>query len=376
MRRIRFLIWKELIELRQDPRLFGIVVLAPILQLFLLAYAATTDVRNVPIVVADADRSSASRELVSRFDASPSFTVLSIVGSPDEVNAPLERGDAWMALVVPRGYGAALEAGRAQTVQIVADGSDANSAGVSLSYATSLVAAYGQEIAEREAVASGRGDVQVAGIQPVVRVWFNPRLESREFMIPGIVALLLLVITTNLSSMGIVREKELGTLEQLNVTPLTRAELVIGKLLPYGLVGLIDVLLVLSVAILWFHIPMRGSYILLFAMTLVYLVSTLGLGLFVSTISNTQQQAMMTTTFFFLIPMMLLSGFVFPIENMPAAVQAITYLIPLRYFLVILRSIFLKGVGLETLWPEALALAGWGAGILMLAIARSTKRSA
>ena len=376
MRRIRFLIWKELIELRQDPRLFGIVVLAPIIQLFLLAYAATTDVRNVPIIVADADRSSASRELVNRFDASPSFTVRSIVGSPDEIDAPLERGEAWMALVVPRGYGAALAAGQAQAVQIVADGSDANSAGVSLSYATNLVAAYGQEIAERAAVAAGRGDVQVAGIQPVVRVWFNPRLESRDFMIPGIVALLLLVITTNLSSMGIVREKELGTLEQLNVTPLTRVELIVGKLLPYGMVGLIDVLLVLSVAIFWFHVPMRGSYILLFAMTLVYLVSTLGLGLFVSTISETQQQAMMTTTFFFLIPMMLLSGFVFPIENMPAAVQPITYLIPLRYFLVILRSIFLKGVGLETLWPQALALAGWGVGILMLAIARSTKRSA
>ncbi len=376
MRRIRFLIWKELIELRQDPRLFGIVVLAPIIQLFLLAYAATTDVRNVPIVVADADRSSASRELVSRFDASPSFTVLSIVASPDEIDAPLERGEAWMALVVPRGYGAALAGGQAQAVQIVADGSDANSAGVSLSYATNLVAAYGQEIAERASVAAGRGDTTVAGIQPVVRVWFNPRLESRDFMIPGIVALLLLVITTNLSSMGIVREKELGTLEQLNVTPLTRAELVVGKLLPYGMVGLIDVLLVLSVAIFWFHVPMRGSYILLFATTLVYLVSTLGLGLFVSTISNTQQQAMMTTTFFFLMPMMLLSGFVFPIENMPAAVQPITYLIPLRYFLVILRSIFLKGVGLETLWPQALALAAWGAGILMLAIARSTKRSA
>lgn len=376
MRRIRFLIWKELIELRQDPRLFGIVVLAPIIQLFLLAYAATTDVRNVPMVVADADRSVASRELVSRFDASPSFTVTAVVASPDDVDAPLERGGAWMALVVPRGYGAALASGQAQAVQIVADGSDANSAGVSLSYATNLVAAYGLEVAERAAVAAGRGGQQAAGIQPVVRVWFNPRLESRDFMIPGIVALLLLVITTNLSSMGIVREKELGTLEQLNVTPLTRVELIIGKLLPYGAVGLLDVVLVLSVAILWFHVPMRGSYVLLFAMTLVYLVSTLGLGLFVSTISHTQQQAMMTTTFFFLMPMMLLSGFVFPIENMPAAVQPFTYLIPLRYFLVILRSIFLKGVGLETLWPQALALAAWGAGILLLAIARSSKRSA
>jgi ABC-2 type transport system permease protein len=376
MHRIRFLIWKELIELRQDPRLFSIVVIAPIVQLFMLAYAATTDVRNVPIVIADGDRSQASRELVSRFDASPSFTVTTVVSSPDDVDPALESGDAWMAVVIPRGYAAGLGRGDAQSVQVVADGSDANSAGVSLSYATNLIAAYGQEVSARTALAVGGAQTPAAAIQPVVRVWFNPRLESREFMIPGIVALLLLVVTTNLSSMGIVREKELGTLEQLNVTPLTRVELIVGKLLPYGMVGLIDVVLVLSVAIFWFHIPMRGSYVLLFSMTLVYLLSTLGLGLFVSTISSTQQQAMMTSTFFFLMPMMLLSGFVFPIENMPAAVQPVTYLIPLRYFLVILRSIFLKGVGLETLWPQALALAGWGIGILLLAIARSTKRAA
>ena len=376
MRRIRFLLWKELIELRQDPRLFGIVVMAPIVQLFMLAYAATTDVRNVPIVVADADRSQASRELVSRFDASTSFTVIEVVSSPDDVDAVIEHGDAWLALVVPRGYGAAIASGQPQAVQIAADGSDANSAGVSLSYATNLIAAYNQELASYSSAPAPVANAAASSIQPVVRVWFNPRLESRDFMIPGIVALLLLVVTTNLSSMGIVREKELGTLEQLNVTPLTRAELIIGKLLPYGMVGLLDVVLVLSVAIFWFEIPMRGSYVLLFGMTLVYLVTTLGLGLFVSTISSTQQQAMMTTTFFFLLPMVLLSGFVFPIENMPAAVQPFTYLIPLRFFLVILRSIFLKGVGLETLWPQALALAGWGLGILLLAIARSSKRSA
>ena len=377
MRRIGFLVWKELIELRQDPRLFGIVVMAPIIQLFLLAYAATTDVRNVPIVVADGDRSSASRELVSRFEGSPSFTVTQVVSSPDDVNPVLERGDAWMAVVVPRGYGAALASGRAQAVQLVADGSDANSSGLALSYATNLIAGYGQELAARASLAAGvQATAPQPGIKPVVRVWFNPRLESRDFMVPGIVALLLLVVTTNLSAMAIVREREVGTLEQLNVTPLARWELIVGKLLPYGLVGLIDVVLVLSVAILWFGVPMRGSYILLFGTTLVYLVATLGLGLFVSTVSQTQQQAMMTTTFFFLMPMMLLSGFVFPIENMPAAIQPVTYLIPLRYFLVILRSIFLKGVGLETLWPQALALAGWSAGILALAIARSTKRSA
>ena len=376
MRRIRFLIWKELIELRQDPRLLSIVIIAPIVQLVLLANAATTDIRDVPMVIADADRSTASRELVSRFDASGTFTVLDVVSSPDQIDPPLERGDAWLALVIPSGFGDGMAAGRPQVVQIVADGSDANSAGVSLGYASNLLGGYAQEIVRRSGWSAAGTAAPAGSITPVVRVWFNPQLESRFFMIPGIVALLLLVITTNLSSMGIVREKEIGTLEQLNVTPLTRTELIIGKLLPYGLVGLIDVVLVLSVAILWFEVPMRGSYVLLFLLTLLYLVTTLGLGLFVSTVSATQQQAMMTSIFFFLMPMVLLSGFVFPIENMPEAIQTVTYLIPLRYFLVILRGIFLKGVGLETLWPQVLALGGWGVVILVLAIVRSTKRAA
>jgi ABC-2 type transport system permease protein len=378
MRRVRFLVWKELIELRQDPRLFGIVVLAPILQLFLLGYAATTDVRNVPVVVADADRSAGSRELIDRFDASPAFTVVGIVTGVDEVDPYLERQVAWIALEIPPGYGAAISAGQPQTVQLLADGSDANSAGVALGYAGNLIATYAQELAGRQLAAAGApvGTGGEGAITPEVRVWFNPRLESRDFMIPGVIALLLLVVTTNLSSMGIVREKELGTLEQLNVTPLRRWELILGKLLPYALIGIVDVALVLAVAVWWFQVPMRGSPLLLLAMTLVYLMSTLGLGLFVSTISSTQQQAMMTTTFFFLMPMVLLSGFVFPIENMPEAIQPLTYLLPLRYFLVILRSIFLKGVGLETFWPQALALTLWGLGMLALAIARSSKRAA
>jgi ABC-2 type transport system permease protein len=195
-------------------------------------------------------------------------------------------------------------------------------------------------------------------------------------MIPGILALLLLVVTTNLSSMSIVREKELGTLEQLNVTPIARWELIVGKMLPYAFIGIIDVLMVVLVALLWFEVPLRGSFLLLFVMCAVYLMTTLGLGLFVSTISATQQQAMMTASFFFLIPMVFLSGFVFPIENMPAVIQPVTYLIPLRYFLVILRGIFLKGVGLEVLWPDALALFGWGVAILVLATLRSSKRLA
>jgi ABC-2 type transport system permease protein len=372
VRRIRFLVWKELIELRQDPRLFFIVVAAPVLQLVLLGYAATTDVRNVPVAIADADRSDASRELIARFDASPTFTIAAVVSSPDELGRFLESGEAWLALAIPPEYGSFVSGGRPQRVQLLADGSDSNSAGLSLGYATNLLASYGEELAARRRDAPA----DAGGIEPIVRVWFNPRLESRDFMIPGVVALLLLVITTNLSSMGIVREKELGTLEQLNVTPLGRAELIVGKLLPYALIGLIDVVLVLVVALWWFEVPMRGSVVQLFAMSVIYLLSTLGLGLFVSTISATQQQAMMTSIFFFLTPMIYLSGFVFPIENMPTAIQPLTYLIPLRYFLVILRSIFLKGVGLEVFWPQALALAAWGVAMLGLAVARSSKRLA
>jgi drug efflux transport system permease protein len=372
MRRVGFMVWKELLELKGDPRLFGLVIIAPILQLFMLGYAATTDVRDVPIVVADADRSQASRELIARFDASVNFTIAGVVGATSEVDPYLERGTAWMALAIPVGYGEMLARGVPQTVQVIADGSDANSTNVAMGYAGSLIAGYAQELAAQR---SGARPAAM-GIEPRVRVWFNPRLESRDFMLPGVLALLLLVITTNLSSMGIVREKELGTLEQLNVTPLRRWELIVGKLLPYALVGMVDVCLVVGTAVLWFEVPLRGSVWLLFGLTMIYLLTTLGLGLFVSTISSTQQQAMMTTTFFLLTPMIYLSGFIFPIENMPAVIQPFTYLIPLRYFLVILRSIFLKGVGLEVLWPQALALTLWGVAILSLAIARSSKRSA
>jgi ABC-2 type transport system permease protein len=370
MRRVAHLIRKELLELRTDPRLFGIVILAPILQLTVLGYAATTDVKDVPLVVVDADRSPASRDLIARFDASDNFTVIDLLGSTSEIDAWLERGDAWMALSIPAGYGAALGRGDTATLQVVADGTDSNSTNVALGYTRLLVAGYAEDLLSKRFAGRPPGQMVTANI----RVWFNPELESRDFMIPGIVALLLLVITTNLSAMAIVRERELGTLEQLNVTPLARWELILGKLLPYALIGIIDVVLVLIVALGWFEVPMRGSIPLLFAMSIVYLLSTLGLGLFVSTISSTQQQAMMMTTFFFLLPMIYLSGFIFPIENMPDAIQVLTYGIPLRYFLVILRGLFLKGVGLETFWPQALALFTWGATVLMLATLRSSKR--
>jgi ABC-2 type transport system permease protein len=370
-RRVRTLIWKEFLELRRSPQLLRIVIVAPIVQLCMLGYAATTDITNVPIVVVDGDRTAESRRLIERFAASPYFAIVREELDVREVDDDLARGQASLALVIPPGLGAAIQ-GRgpesAKRVQVIADGTDANSSGIALAYVSGLVGEFNLGLAAE------RGDVKRA-IDPRIRVWFNAELVSRNFMVPGVLALLLLLITANLTSMAIVRERELGTLDQLNVTPLGRWELILGKLLPYALVGFVDVLLVLAVAVLWFEVPLRGSVPLLLGASAVYLLCTLGLGLFVSTISATQQQAMMTSTFFFLVPMIYLSGFIFPIENMPRVIQALTTIIPLRYFLVIVRGIFLKGVGWDVLWPQFAALGAWGVTVLTLAAVRSRKRA-
>ena len=366
--RLRCLVIKEFLELRQNPRLFGLVIVAPIIQLTMLGYAATTDVKDVPVVVADGDRSPESRTLIARFDASRNFTVIDTVTTVSEVDPYLQRGDAWIALSIPQGYGAAVHDRNPVALQVVADGSDSNSTTVALGYATALIGEYAAALAASAPPSSS------AAIDLRIRVWFNSQLESRFFMIPGVLALLLLLVTANLAAMAIVREKELGTLEQLNVTPLRRWELIVGKLLPYGVIAMVDVLLVTAVAVFWFEVPFRGSFVLLLATSLLYVICTLALGLLISTVSDTQQQAMMTATFFFLTPMIYLSGFIFPIENMPHVIQYATYLIPLRYFLVIVRGIFLKGIGLPLLWPQAAALAIWGTVVLSLAVARSRKR--
>ena len=372
LRRLAHLVRKELIELRADPRLFGIVIIAPIIQLTVLGYAATTDVKDIPLLVVDGDRSTASRELIARFDASSNFYIVDVVSGNGSVEHHLSHGTAWMALTIPAGFSDRLASGRSDTVQVIADGTDSNSTGVALGYARNVVASYSAE----KTADLRPGVPRIAPIDADIRVWFNPRLESRDFMVPGIVALLLLVVTTNLSAMAIVREREVGTLEQLNVTPLARWELIVGKLLPYALIGMFDVILVTLVAVFWFEVPFLGSFPLLFGCSAIYLLSTLGLGLFVSTISQTQQQASMTATFFFLTPMIYLSGFTFPIENMPSWIQWVTYLIPLRYFLVIVRGIFLKGVGVAVLWPQIAALLACGLVLIALATLRSSKRLA
>jgi ABC-2 type transport system permease protein len=364
--------WKELLELRQNRRMLGIVIVAPLLQLIILGYAANMDVKNVPIVIADGSRTPESRDLISRFEGSPYFSIADVVTTSREIDPYIERGTAWLAVIIPADYSERVALGQPAALQVIADGTDGNSTTLALGYTANLIGMRAEELqATRRSAAASAG--AESGIDARIRVWFNPQLISREFMLPAISALLLLVITVNLTSMAIVREREIGTYEQLSVTPLTRWGLIGGKLLPYAMVGMLDVLLVVAVTIFWFEVPLRGSFALLLVMCLVYLLSTLSLGLLVSTISHTQQQAMMTTVFMFLMPMIYLSGFIFPIENMPRVIQWVTYLIPLRYFIVIVRGIFLKGVGLEVLWPQTFALLVWGLVALGIAASRARK---
>jgi ABC-2 type transport system permease protein len=364
---------KEFIQLRRDRRMLALSFMAPILQLVLLGYAATTDIRSIPMVVVDYDKSSKSREFISQFTNSGYFDVQEYLESSDDIDRQIDHGNAWVALVIPPTFSGKLMARETVPVQLIVDGSDANSANIGLGYASQIVARYSQSMMLELLQQMPQGKIP-SRVNPEIRVWYNPDLKSRNFMLPGVVALVIMIVTMTLTSIGIVKEKEIGTLEQLLVTPIKPYQFILGKLLPFIIIGAVDVTLVLAVARFWFEVPMQGSVLLLYAFSGLFVLTTLGLGLFISTISRTQQQAMMTAQFFIFLPFIFLSGFVFPIENMPESIQMLTYIIPLRYFIVIIRGIFLKGVGWTELWPHALALAIFGAGILTLSVLRFKKR--
>jgi len=372
MRRIVELIRKELLQLRRDRRLLPILFVAPVLQLALLGYAATTDLKDVPVAVCDLARCQASRELVQSFAASGDFRLRAYVDAPGELDLYLDGNRADLGLVIPASYGRDLAAGGHAAVQVLVDGTRVN-ATTTMNQLSAAVAEHARGIA-LERLARAGASPELPGLELASRVWYNPELSSRNFMVPGVLAMVLLVITTVVTSMAVVREREAGTIEQIIVTPIRPSQLILGKLVPYSLIGLLETILVLAVALLWFQVPMRGNLALLVALSMLFMLNAQGIGLLVSTISHTQQQAMMTAVFFVILPMMLLSGFAFPIENMPQPVQYVTYLLPLRYFLVILRGIFLKGVGWGVLWPQVAALAAFGAGILWLAVLRFHKR--
>ena len=376
--RIKELIIKEFIQISRDKRMLLLVFIAPIIQLILFGYAITTDIENISTAIWDLDRTYESRDFISCIENSGNFNLNYYADSEQEITSLLESGDAQVAVKINPGFGKDIKKGNEAKIQIIIDGSDSNSAAVILGYINQISANYSRSVlVERlnqfKLLKQENISTNIDSFSNEIRFWFNPTLKSRFSNVPAVMAFILLISTIMLTSMSIVKEKEAGTIEQLIVTPIKPIELIAGKTIPFAIIGFIDVLLVISVSYSWFKIPLRGNLLILFFSMILYLFATLGVGLFISTISRTQQQAMMST-FFFMMPAVLLSGFMFPIENMPVIIQYITYINPLRYFFVIITGIFLKGTGLGILWPQMLALGIIGIIILAISIFRFRKR--
>mgnify|MGYP003460409332 FL=1 len=370
--RITQMLIKEFIQILRDPRMRTVIFVMPLVQTLVFGYAVTTDVTHVPTAIFDLDNSRASRELVARFTGSGYFDVVGYVDREEEARNLVDHGLAKAVLRMNKGFGEDLRAGRTAALQMIVDGTDSNTAGIVLNYAGQIAGRFSEVVLHTRFVRATGQPVAPPRVALETRAWFNENLESRNFYVPGVIVLIVTLVTLMLASMAVVREKELGTIEQIMVTPIRQSEFILGKMLPFALIGFADVVLVTAIAGYWFDVPIRGSLMLLLGATSLYLMSTLGIGLLISTISRTQQQAMMSA-FFYYFPAMLLSGFVFPIANMPEAVQWLTYLNPLRYFLVIIRGIFLKGVGPDILWPQMAALLMLGAATLWVATRRFQK---
>jgi ABC-2 type transport system permease protein len=379
--RILEIIRKEFYQTLRDPRTRALLFGPPLFQLILFGYAVNLDVENAHTAWMDMDRTPASRELLAAFQSSPYFQISANPNNDTEVQELMDHGKVQAVIRVLPGFSRDIQRGDAASVQILVDGTNSNTASIVSSYATQVVAGFAGSVLEHQQRArlvapTMRTGKAVPFVIPVLtsqhRVWFNPDLRSRVYFVPGVIVNIIALVTIMLTAMSIVREKEIGTMEQLMVTPIRPFELIMGKLLPFAVVGVLEVALVVVAAFLIFRIPVRGDLPLLFFCSVLFLLSTLGVGLFISTISQTQQQAMMSSFFFFM-PAMLLSGFAFPIRNMPVPVQLLTYLNPLRYFMRIVRNLFLKGTGIESLWPQMAALAAFGVAILGLSALRFRK---
>jgi ABC-2 type transport system permease protein len=367
--RIYRLVVKEFIHFFRQKRTVFFLIVPPVVQLLLFGYVATTDVNHVSTAFYDLDQTYESRELARQFVASQYFDVVYRPGSPGEVTDLLDRGKVLCAIQVNPHFGKDLQRGHPAEIQVIVDGTDSNTAMIALGYINGILGRFGRAyLPPSLSAASTSFDIRT-------RIWYNPSLRSRNYYVPGVIATIVLLTCLILTSMSVVREREIGTMEQLMVTPIRPIELMLGKTIPVAAVGYFDMMLVTVVGTLWFGAPIKGSIALLFLCTGVYLLSVLGIGLFISTVSKTQQQALMATFLFFM-PAILLSGFAFPIESMPPFFQYITYLSPLRYFLIIVRGIFLKGVGIQALWPEVAALLLLGTVILGLSALRFRKRLA
>ena len=370
--RIKHMLIKEFIQVFRDPRMRIVIFLIPCVQVLVIGYAVSTDVKHVRTAVFDLDNSQASRDLTARFVRSGYFDVVATVGDDRSARGVLDRNDVTAVLRFDHGFAEDLRAGRTARLQILVDGTDSNTASIALGYAMKIATAYSERILT-ERVERAMGPAGKTGrVELRTRAWFNENLESRNFFVPGVLVIVVALSTVLLTSMAVVREKEIGTMEQIIVTPITPTEFILGKTVPFAMIGFVDVILVTLIGAFWFEVPIRGNLLLLLLGTALFLMNTLGVGLLISTFSQTQQQAMMTT-FFCFFPAMLLSGFAFPIANMPEPVQWMTLVNPLRYFLVIVRSIFLKGVGMEVLWSQMLPLLAIGAAALFLAVRRFHK---
>lgn len=374
MKTVLKIVRKEFLQFKRDPRMFAIILVAPVVQLILLGYAATLDVDSVRTMIFDQDKSQTSRNLIERFESSGFFSVDYYAANYDEVTSYLDNGKVMMALIIPKNFERSIERKETSSIQAIYDGSDGNTASIALGYTSQIAASFSQKIILNSMERSGKKIIPSGKITSEVRVWYNPTLKTRNFMVPGIVGLLLSIITLLLTSLAIVKEKEIGTLEQLIVTPIKPYQLILGKLIPFIILGFAAVVIVLTAMRIVFSIEVRGSTLFLFISSFLYILSTLGLGLFVSTLVKTQQQAMMIAIFGILMPMVYLSGFAFPIENMPKLIQYISYLIPLRYFINIIRGVILKGIGLHELWSDAMILFLMGILILYLSSRRFQKR--
>jgi ABC-2 type transport system permease protein len=358
LERLRAMLVKEFIQVFRDPRMRIVLFVLPVLQTIIFGYAVNTDIREVATAVQDSDETPASREVVQAFAGSGYFRIVEDTADESRLARMIDGGEVKAVLRIDKGFGEKRGRGENAPLQLILDGTDSNTAGIVASYASRIVA--------------GLGGGRRQAVLMETRAWFNPNLESRNFYIPAVIANIVFVITMLLSSMAVVREKEIGTIEQVIVTPIRKSEFILGKTIPFVLIGFIDVAAVSIAGTLWFDVPIRGSIPLLFLATALFLMSSLGFGLLISTISRTQQQAMMAA-FFFVFPAMLLSGFAFPIDNMPPPVQWITLLNPVRHYLVIIRGIFLKGVGMRILFPEMAGLLLLGIAILTLAVLRFRK---
>jgi ABC-2 type transport system permease protein len=371
--KVRYFFVKELIQTLRDKRIRVTLIVPPIFQLIVFGYAANMDVKHIRTAIRDLDQSVESRDLIGRFGSSKYFDIVSFPNTPREVKDLINQGDVTVSIEIPTNFSRKLKKGDTATVQIVLDGTESNTALIALGYANQILSEFSTQVLVKRLNRAGMIGFEETGVDLQHRTWFNPNFESRLFYVPGVIASIAFLIPIILTAQAIVRERELGTLEQIMVTPVHSWELMVGKTLPFALIGLLDVIMIALIGVFWFEVPLRGNPLVLLSGAVLFLMSSVAIGLFISTICSTQQQAQIST-FFFVMPAFTLSGFAFPIENMPEWIQYLTYANPLRYFLVIIRGVFLKANGLDILWPQMVALAVLGGLMILLSSLRFQKR--